>query len=237
MTDPFLLMFFAVPEEARPFVRRWEQTTHRRALKVSGPGIACWNLDSQPLRIRVHVTGMGPRNAARVGESALEAGGAVAAVLTAGFAGGLDPSLRCGEVLMEVDDGFSLSDSLVRAGARRGRFHESVRVAVTPDEKALLRRETGADAVEMESATLRSLARHRGVPGGTVRVISDAASEALPLDFNTLMTPEDRLDFLRLAWTVAKSPGRIPHLMRFQKTVRHAAESLAGVLVSALQFD
>lgn len=235
--DPFLLLFFAVPEEARPFIRRWEQTTHRRALQVSGPGIACWELESRPVRVRVLVTGMGPRNAARVGALAMEAEGPAVAILTAGFAGGLDPSLRCGEVLMAADDGFPFTSSLVRAGVRRGRFHESVRVAVTPDEKARLRGETGADAVEMESATLRSLARQRGIPGATVRVISDAASEALPLDFNALMTPDDRLDFLRLAWTVASSPGRIPHLMRFQKTVRHAAESLAGVLVSALQSD
>lgn len=235
MTAPVLLLFFAVPEEARPFIRRWEQITHRRAFQVSGPGLASWELDSQPLRVRVHVTGMGPRNAGRVGGAALEAGGPAAAVLTAGFAGGLDPSLRCGEVLMEADNGFPLSESLFRAGGRCGRFHESVRVAVTPAEKARLRTETGADAVEMESATLRSLARDRGIPGATVRVISDAASEALPLDFNALMTPEDRLDFLRLAWTVAKSPGRIPHLIRFQKTVGHAAESLAGVLVSAVQ--
>ncbi|MEN9678056.1 MAG: hypothetical protein RIS76_3952 [Verrucomicrobiota bacterium] len=234
-TDPFLLLFFAVPEEARPFIRRWELVTQGRARRVSGPGLASWELDSRPLRIRVQVTGMGPRNAARVGAEALEAGLPAAAVLTAGFAGGLESSLRCGDVLMDADEGFPLRESLVRGGVRGGRFHESVRVAVTAAEKAGLRAETGADAVEMESATLRALARQRGIPGATVRVISDAASEALPLDFNALMTPEDRLDFLRLAWTVARSPGRIPHLMRFQKTVRHAAESLAGVLVSAVQ--
>ena len=234
-TDPFLLLFFAVPEEARPFIRRWEQVTRGRARRVSGPGLASWELDSRPLRIRVQVTGMGPRNAARVGAAALEAGLPAQAMLTAGFAGGLESSLRCGDVLMEADERFPLLQSLVRVGVRRGRFHESVRVAVTAAEKAGLRAETGADAVEMESATLRALARQRGIPGATVRVISDAASEALPIDFNALMTPDDRLDFIRLAWAVAGSPGRIPHLMRFQKTVRHAAESLAGVLVSAVQ--
>ena len=87
----------------------------------------------------------------------------------------------------------------------------------------------------MESSTLRALARERGVPGATVRVISDAAGDTLPLDFNVLMTPDDRLDFGRLAWTLIRSPGLIPRLMAFQKTVAHASDRLAAALTAGLR--
>lgn len=235
---PTQLLFFAVPEEAGPFLREWRRIHPGSVQKRPGPGPASWDLvGAVGIGVRVHVTGMGPGNAARIGAAAMESCPGARAVLTAGFAGGLDPALRCGDVLMDSDDGFPMASVLASGGARTGRFHESDRVAVTADEKAILRRKTGADAVEMESATLRNLARQRGLSGATVRVISDEAEETLPLDFNALMTPDDRLDFCRLAWHLVRSPRTIPRLLRFQKRVRHAADSLAMVLVRALDAE
>ena len=230
--NPGILLMFAVPEEARPFVRLWTRVTGGSARRVAGPGLGSWELNG----VRVHVTGMGRRNAARVGSAALDAGVAagVGAMVTAGFAGGLRPGLPCGTVLMDADERFLLAPGFEAAGVRRGQFHEATRVAITSGEKSLLYRETGADAVEMESATLRVLARERGIPGATVRVISDAAGDTLPLDFNRLMTAGDRLDFTRLAWALVRSPGTIPRLMAFQKTVHRAADALARVCVETL---
>lgn len=226
-----LLIFFAVPEEARPFIRHWVRTTGGTACRIPHPGLASWRLGT----MEVHVTGMGRNNAGRVGRSVLDALGEAGAVITSGFAGGLDPDLPCGQVLVDGDPGLLLAERLVQSGARRGRFHEATRVAVTPDDKARLRRETGVEAVEMESTTLRTLARERQIPSATVRVISDAAGDRLPLDFNALMTSGDRLDFKRLIWTVLRSPQSVPRLMAFQKTVRGAADELARVMVEALQ--
>jgi adenosylhomocysteine nucleosidase len=114
-------------------------------------------------------------------------------------------------------------------------FHESRQVLVTPEAKAQVYRQTGCHAVEMESTTIRRICQERGVSSATVRVISDAADEALPLDFGALMKPDDSLDFVRLALTLVKSPGKIPELMRFQGRVRVAADRLAAVLVTVLQ--
>jgi len=188
---------------------------------------AGWRTES----LTVYVTGMGRRNAARVAAEVLQTA-SPAWVVTAGFAGGLDPALKLGTVGFMADDGFPLRDRLDHTGARELIFHEATRVAATPEAKAVLRRETGTEAVEMESATIRALCRERRIHSATVRVISDTANEGLPLDFGVLMNADDKLDFGRLAGTLLRSPGKIPELIRFQRRVSEAADQLARVLVA-----
>ncbi len=170
-------------------------------------------------------------------------------VLTCGFAGGLNPDLKLGEVVFEMLPGSCRSDEaptktrnifepthagcyeqLIAAGAKPATFFCADRIATTVAEKKALRVQTGADVVEMESAAIHAVCRERGLPCITVRVISDMANEDLPLDFNALAKPDKSLDFGNLAWAIAKSPGKIPQLMALQKKTQFAAEQLASVL-------
>ncbi len=228
---PPRLFLFAVPEEARPFVAKLRgdgMAVASRSTGVGGRARPAWSFDGDEAR----VTGMGRENAARGSEKALEIRPGM--VLTCGFAGGLDPALPGGTVVFDADPGFPLVDRLAAAGAVAVRFHCADHVAVTVAEKAALRRSTGADAVEMESSVIRAMCRERGIPSATVRVVSDAAGEDLPLDFNALMTPGMDLHFGKLAWCLVRSPGKIPELLRFQKRVSRAAEQLAQTLVQLL---
>ena len=224
---PPRLFLFAVPEEARPFVAKLRGdgiAVASRSVAVAGRARPSWTFDGGEAR----VTGMGRENAGRGSEKALQLRPAV--VLTCGFAGGLDPALPGGTVVFDADPDFPLTDRLAAAGAVPVRFHCADRVAVTVAEKAGLRRSTGADAVEMESSVIRAMCRERGIPSATVRVVSDAAGEDLPLDFNALMTAGMDLHFGKLAWRLVRSPGKIPELIRFQKRVARAADRLAEVL-------
>ena len=152
-------------------------------------------------------------------------------MLTCGFAGGLNPDLKPGEVVFELSTlNSQLSTCLLAAGAKPAKFFCADRIATTVAEKKKLRAETGADAVEMESAAIHAICRERGIPCATVRVISDMANEDLPLDFNQLFKPDMSLDFGKLAWAIAKSPGKIGALLKLQKRSRFAAEQLASVL-------
>ena len=180
----------------------------------------------------VLITGIGRKNAEKSLRDFL-ALNSPKRVFTCGFAGGLDPELANGAVLFATDDA-QLREELLGAGARLAKFFSAGRIATSVAEKRELHRTTGADAVEMESEAIHAVCRERRVPCATVRVISDTAHEDLPLDFNLLSRPDSSLDYGKLAWAIAKSPGKISALLRLQKNCRIAAERLAEVLAKVI---
>lgn len=219
------IIFFAVAEEARPFLqRRLASGGGSTPLTPPVRGAKGWRVGDGD----IWVTGMGARNAGAVAEAVVQ-GDAVDWVLTCGFAGGLDPGLTVGTIVADLDPWHPLSFEPA-TGVRRGAFHLASHVAVTADAKARLRASTGADAVDMESAVIRDLCGARGVPSGTVRVISDTVGEDLPLDFGALMTPDQRIDVARLMGVLARSPGKIIRLIRFSRMLGKASAKLARVL-------
>ena len=201
-----VLVCFALKEEAGPFKRR----------ATGRPGI------------RVLVTGMGGRNAERAIRLAL-AGDRPDCVVTSGFAGGLRPELAEGTVLFEGDTA-EFESALVANGARRGRFHCLNRMAITASEKSELWKQTCADAVEMESSPIRAVCRQEAIPSATVRVILDTAGEDLPLDFNKVLTSDQKLHGGKLALAILRSPAKIGALRRLQLRNNAAAEWLGEVL-------
>ena len=201
------LVCFAVKEEAKFFLP---------GLSRSGP-------------IQIWVTGIGRKNAA---ESIREAVAAVQpeCVLTCGFAGGLNPSLALGKVVFDQDFDAGVAAALAEIGAVSARFYCSRRVAISAAEKRALWESTGADAVEMESSVIRTLCREWKIPSATIRVISDTARDDLPLDFNALMTSDDRIHYGKLALAVLAAPRKISQLIAFQRQTMTAARELGRVL-------
>jgi nucleoside phosphorylase len=208
MTDAVsTLVCFAVKEEAAPF----------KQLAGGQPGL------------EILVTGMGRRNAEKAVNDAF-AKSLPKRVITAGFAGGLVPDLAKSTVVFCADAELGLEPFLVAASARPVRFHCADRVLTTAAQKRALHESTGAEAVEMESGFIQSLCRKHRVPVAIVRVILDTVSEDLALDFNQLMTADQRIDAAKLAWVLLKSPSKIPQLMGLQKQSAAAARLLGNVL-------
>jgi len=185
---------------------------------------------------QVWLTGIGRKNAAENIRKAI-ARMRPERVITAGFAGGLNPALKCGTVVYDQDFDAGFGPDLEDLGAVPAKFHCLRRVAITAEEKAALWRETGADVVEMESSVIRTICREFRIPSATIRVISDDATQDLPLDFNALMTSEDRINYLKLLGAVLSRPGRIPKLIEFQQQTIGAARKLGAVLEDLLRAE
>lgn len=178
---------------------------------------------------RVLLTGMGQKNAAEHLRKEL-ASARPESVLTCGFAGGLKSTLSVGDIVFDADHHAGLKEKLIELGATPGVFHCAEHVAVTVVEKQSLRQSTGADAVEMESSVIRAICREKKIPAATIRVISDAAGEDLPLDFNVLMTSDYRLSMAKLLGRLMREPLKIPQLLEFQKRTVFAARRLGELL-------
>lgn len=209
--QPKILICFAVKEEAAPF----------RPFVANRPDL------------QILVTGMGAQNTKQAFIDAL-AKGKPRLVITCGYAGGLNPALPPESLVLNADTDFPLTQKLLQSGVRPGTYHCAMTVAVTTQEKAVLYAQTKCDAVEMESGIIRKICTEQGIPAATFRVISDAANENLPLNFNELMTPQMTMNFGKLAWALIKSPGKIPELMRFGKRVQSSAQKLGAALAQAL---
>ena len=139
-----------------------------------------------------------------------------------------------GTVVFAADPETGLKPALLAAGAKSASFHCADRVAASSEEKRALWKATGADAVEMESEIICAVCREQKIPSATVRVILDTANEDLPLDFNQLMTAEQKMSYGKLALALVKSPGKIGSLLRLQKQSEAAAEKLGQVLAGLL---
>lgn len=202
---PEFLVCFAVVHEARFF-----------------------NVGGELPGVETLLTGMGAANATRAVERALERK-RPGWVLTCGFAGGLSPELPVGAVVYDPDAA-PWADLLSKLGARPSTFYGSSQIVSTAKEKQLLREKTGADAVEMESHVIREIVTKKGIPCATIRAISDAAHEDLPLDFNQLLTCRSAISYPKLVWALVRTPNRIRALIRFQRTTRGAARKLGAVL-------
>ncbi len=220
------LLVVALPEEAKPLLRLLSRRGHRRLGALPrGP----FGREVRFERLRVLTTGMGPQNAAAAFTAAVSAK-RPAWVVTSGIAGGLDPALRTGDGCFDTDSEFPKTALLTSLGLTPGISALVSRVAVTAAEKARLRAETGARLVDMESAAIRQLAQAAGIPSATVRTVSDTAGEDLPLDFSTLVDANQQLLPGKLAWAILRSPGKIPALLRLQRSVGIATDRLSAVL-------
>ena len=82
----------------------------------------------------------------------------------------------------------------------------------------------------MESSVIRTVCREHGLPSATLRAISDAADEDLPLDFNALLTSDQRISLTKLAGALLRSPRTVPELLALQRNTRLAARRLGEVL-------
>jgi adenosylhomocysteine nucleosidase len=149
-----------------------------------------------------------------------------AGVILAGVAGGLDPSLAVGDIVLSGSDG----PPWPKLPYRYGQIFTSDKIVSTPEEKKELFQRTGALAVDMEGEVVRQAASAAGVPMLTVRGISDTAQETVPPEVLNWVDAYGRVNRGAVAMGLMKNPLLVPVAMRLGKQSKIAMERVAEVV-------
>ena len=198
--------------------------------------------DTGAVEVHLIETGIGPGAAYPAARAALDVL-AVDAVVSTGYAGALGPA-GIGELVMGTEvrnwtkekprmrlrtDPALLVMARETAGVARTAWSQGSLVTVNnimwrATEKQALGRESGAIAVDMESAAIAQAAGERGVPFLLVRAVSDRAEEDLPMDFNLWFTPWGRVHG---AVQILLHPSILRSLLRMKRHVEQGSQNLA----------
>jgi len=194
---------------------------------------------------RIEVVPVGLR-ASRL-EARWLADGAPALVVSAGTCGALSPVLAGPGALVLPREVLTLSGArlavdpagharAMAAAARAGRaatvepLLTASAIVESPEAKAALRRDTGAVAVDMESAAILAAAARRGVPAVVVRAVSDTAAQRVPRELGDLVDDEGRTRPGRVAALVLRRPALIGRALALRRGAAVALTAVAQVL-------
>ncbi|MBX7103247.1 MAG: hypothetical protein K1X57_04160 [Gemmataceae bacterium] len=201
-----LLYLFPMPREAGPFRRLFP----REATAIIGMGGPCAK------RIAGVIDSESP-----------------SAVILAGFAGSLQPTVRVGQVIV-ADRVFDMATGESWPATVRPRGYSSTvlcspRAIGDSTEKRRLGVEYKADVVDMESAPFARICSERGVDWGVVRAVSDDVATDIPTDVLRLIG-SGHVRWTAAMTALARRPGVARDFWRLARDSARAARVLAAAL-------
>ncbi|MFQ5716804.1 MAG: hypothetical protein ACE5GQ_06840 [Nitrospinales bacterium] len=178
--------------------------------------------------------------------------------LSIGYAGGLDPALRAGDLVvansvlelgpassrrnsspvLEVSLDASLVDRAMQLKlgikTHRGKLITVDEAVCKPEDKRALARRCSALAVEMETAALLRLAREKDLPFLSVRSISDTADQEL-VDFSACIDDSGGISKVKAGWHILTHPGSVAKVRDLRSCSQKAARNLARFVEAFLR--
>lgn len=197
---------------------------------AAGPGMTVICSSSDPQQLRALLTVFDPAT--------------IRGVISFGVAGGLDPTLKPGDIVVATEvmtgdtrwlAGFALNEqsiaSSVTVGRRRiirGGLAGVEEVVAAQARKAALWLQTGAAAVDMESHIAAAYAAEAGLPFAALRVISDPAGRSLPNLARSAIKPDGKIDLRKVLGGLARNPRTLRALVSTGIDFNRALKSLRG---------
>ena len=196
---------------------------------AAGPGMAVVCSSSDPRQLRALLTVVDPTT--------------IRGVISFGVAGGLDPSLRSGDVVLATEvvagdarwlAGLSLNEEMIASVALRSRrivrggLAGVEEVVAARARKAALWLQTGASAVDMESHIAAAYAAGVRLPFAALRVISDSAHSSLPVLASSAIRSDGKLDLVKIFGGLARNPRALSALVSTGIDFSRALRSLRG---------
>jgi adenosylhomocysteine nucleosidase len=232
-----ILVTFAVEAEFAP----WRRLRSLQTSKIDG--LEIFQTQIGRATVDFAVTGMGQENAEHVAQIAMSVPHTVC--IASGFAGGLKATLKVGDILVAravqklgKSKIIECSRNLVMA-AREDQAIEAKmfltvdRVVATAQEKQQL--SPFADAVDMESFAILSVAKEKKLPAVAIRVISDRFDQDMPADIDMTVDERGQVKIGGVVKHLARHPLQVPALIRLGRQSSTAAEALANFLESFIK--
>jgi len=237
-----VLVTFAVDAEFAP----WRKLRTFRSFQYDD--LQLWRRDSGDMQLTVLITGVGMSSAARAMDLMMRMADENVhfdVCVSSGLAGALQECIQPGDIIapralvveqksagkkvdrLEVDD--VLRRRALELGAKSSDcLFTTNRVLV----KASQKRECAsrAQSVDMESFEIVKEAQAWGARCVVVRAISDGANEDLPIDFNRILSAENRPSAGKVLGQLARNPLALFSLIRFGRQSQRAAAGLASFL-------
>lgn len=202
----------------------------KEARLAAGPGIEAVGAGGSPERLRALL------------DARREPG--CRAVVSFGIAGGLDPALVPGDVVVATGivtgAGRREADPALRAGLLAALSRSEIRTlsadlagvdaaVMSVEAKTGLRACSHAAAVDMESHVAADFATLHGLPFAAIRVVCDPAERALPAFVATALKPNGDPDILAVLTALARRPSQLPALIRLARDSGQAFAALTRI--------
>ena len=186
------------------------------------------------------LSGMGATNI----EAAIDSLSAqnVDALVSFGTAGALHEDSKSGDIIIPENIITTLNQSLNIASAWRDNIlnnleccpvkilrndiYTSEKVISTITEKRELNRNTGAIAVDMESALIANAAKNLNIPCLVIRVVVDEVDSVIPTKVLNCTDAYGDVAYARLLMSILKQPGLIRDLLKLGCAFKLASESM-----------
>ncbi|MBI1870989.1 MAG: hypothetical protein HYS07_07340 [Chlamydiae bacterium] len=238
-----ILIFCALKEEAKPLIKTLALGSSSEPVIYEG------ELSSHS--IRLVVTGMGRENTERACEKFVQYP-LPDLIFSCGYTGGLDPRLELGHIVLsskilvwgtssslepeaeypieECWKGLRSSIDPFLSEIHLGPQVTALKIIDQASEKKMLGERFGALAVDMESAWIVDSAKKKNIPFLNLRVISDAVSHDIKIDFSHWFNSEGSICKRAIFQELMRHPLKVFYLIQVVLTTRRAMRRLAGVV-------